>query len=289
MQTAFDFDAMYSQIITEKDKEINKLKEDLKNLGAQVDEMNKFIGEQRRHKIAEDTLINSLTKVMEDIIKIYPTWHPKQSSEFCGYRGNVASEIGFELIENIVNYVSNHRNRQLIYLRNQISAIITEKNYVSVQCPVIIEPRCSIYKIASFTSVAKTTMGNNLLHTLKKWVYQLVVNTIIMGKTHIECDGIKYGNTDTNYQSAEDFRDCSNRCLNICYVSILTYIDNVTSNHPAEIIQHKIIKPSNCKATSEVIKPSVSNSHQIVSHKNEITGKNVIVIQGSNGTLFNIN
>jgi hypothetical protein len=110
-----------------------------------------------------------------------------------------------------------------------------------------------------------------------------------MGKTYIECDGIKYGNTDTNYQMAEDFRNCSNRCLNICYISILTYIDNLTCKHQAEIIQQKIIKPSNCKPTSEVVKPSVYNSHQLVSHTNEITGKNVIVIQGSNSTTFNIN
>lgn len=277
------------QIITEKDQEINKLKRE-------VDEMKEFIGEQRRHKIAEDTLINSLAKVMEDIIKIYPTWHPKQSSEFCVYRGNIASEIGFELIENIVNYVSKHRNRQLIYLRNQISAIITEKNYVSVTCPVMMTPRCAIDKIASFSSVARTTMGNNLLHTLKKWVHQLVSNTIIMGKCPIECDGIKYGNTDTQYQMAEDFRNCSNMCLNKCYVSILTYIDNLTCNHPAEIV---------CKPTNEGIKPSVSNkmiqpinckpptvdNHQLIpQHTNEITqSKNVIIIQGSNGTMFNIN
>ena len=287
MQTAFD--AAYQQIITEKDKEINKLKEDLKNLGSEVNEMKEFIGEQMRDKIAEDTLINSLAKIMEDIIKIYPIWHPKQSSEFCGYRGNVASEIGFELIENIVNYVSKHRNRQLIYLRKQISSIITEKNYFAGQSPVMIEPRNIGYKIASFTSVAKTTMGNNLLHTLKKWVYQLVVNTIIMGKTHIECDGITYGNTDTLYQQAEDFRDYSSFCLNKCYVSILTYIDNSTGIYPAEIIQQKIIQPINCKPTSEVGKPSVYNSHQLVTHTNEITGKNVIVIQGSNSTTFNIN
>jgi hypothetical protein len=284
-----NFDATYQQIITEKDQEINKLKHDLKNLSSEVDEMKEFIGEQRRHKIAEDTLINSLAKVMEDIIKIYPTWHPKQSSEFCGYRANIASEIGFELIENIVNYVSKHRNRQLIYLRNQISAIITEKNYVSVTCPVMMTPRCTIDKIASFTSVSKTTIGKNLLHTLKKWVYQLVSNTIIIGKCPIECDGIKYGNTDTQYQGAEDFRDCSNMCLNKCYVSILTYIDNLTGNHPAEIIQQKMIKPITCKPTSEVVKSSVSNSHQLSTHTNEITGKNVIVIQGSNSTTFNIN
>jgi hypothetical protein len=289
MQTAFEFDAMYSQIIKEKDQEINKLKHDLKNLSSEVDEMKEFIGEQRRHKIAEDTLINSLAKVMEDIIKIYPTWHPKQSSEFCGYRANIASEIGFELIENIVNYVSKHRNRQLIYLRNQISAIITEKNYCAGQLPVMIDPKNVGYKISSFKSVAKTTMGNNQLHTLKKWVHQLVSNTIIMGKCPIECDGIKYGNTDTQYQQAEDFRNCSNMCLNKCYVSILTYIDNLTGNHPAEIIQQKMIQPSNYKPTSEVVKSSVSNSHQLTTHTNEITGKNVIVIQGSNSTTFNIN
>ena len=285
MQTAFEFDAMYSQIITEKDQEINKLKHDLKKLTSEVDEMKEFFGEQRRHKIAEDTLINSLAKVMEDIIKIYPTWHPKQSSEFCGYRGNIASEIGFELIENIVNYVSKHRNRQLIYLRNQISAIITEKNYCAGGSPVMIDPRNVGYKISSFRSVAKTTMGNNLLHTLKKWVYQLVVNTIIMGKTHIECDGITYGNTDTLYQQAEDFRDYSSWCLNKCYVSILTYIDNLSCNPQAEIvckpIKPSVSQPINCK----------SDNHQLIpQHANEITqSKNVIIIQGSNGTMFNIN
>lgn len=270
------------QIITEKDEEINKLKRE-------VDEMREFIGEQRRHKIAEDTLINSLAKVMEDIIKIYPIWHPKQSSEFCGYRGNIASEIGFELIENIVNYVSKHRNRQLTYLRKQIAAIITEKNYAAGGSPVMMTPRCAFDKIASFTSVAKTTMGNNLLHTLKKWVYQLVVNTIIMGKTHIECDGITYGNTDTLYQQAEDFRDYSSFCLNKCYVSILTYIDNLSGNPQAEIVckpikpsvSNKMIQPINCK----------SDNYQIIpQHANEITqSKNVIIIQGSNGTMFNIN
>lgn len=284
------------QIITEKDQEITKLKQDLQNLSSEVDKMREFIGEQRRHKIAEDTLINSLAKVMEDIIKIYPMWHPKQSSEFCGYRGNIASEIGFEIIENIVNYVSKHRNRQLIYLRKQIAAIITEKNYFAGESPVMMTPMCAIDKIASFAPVARTTMNNNLLHTLKKWVYELVSNTIIMGKCAIECDGIKYGNADTQYQMAEDFRDCSNMCLNKCYVSILTYIDNLSCNHPAEIV---------CKPTNEGIKPCVSNKmiqpinckpltsevHQLIpQHANEITqSKNVIIIQGSNGAMFNIN
>jgi hypothetical protein len=286
MQAAFD--SMHSQIITEKDKEIDKLKQDLKNIGGEVDEMKKFIGEQMRHKIAKDTLVDSLTQVMENIIKIYPTWLPKQSSKFCEYRVNVASEIGFELIENIVNYVSNHRNRQLIYLRKQISAIITEKNY-STTCPVTIQPRCAIDKIASFAPMWQSTMNNNLLHTLKNWVLQLVNNTIIMGKCAINCDGITYGNTDTNYQMAEDFRDCLSMRLNQCYISILTYIDNLTDNHSSEIIQQKMIHASNCKPTSEVVKPSVYNSHQLVTHANEITGKNVIVIQGSNSTTFNIN
>ncbi len=123
-----------------------------------------------------------------------------------------------------------------------------------------------------------------------------------MGKCPIELDGIKYGNTDTQYQMAEDFRDCSNMCLNKCYVSILTYIDNLTCHPQAEIIckptnevikpsvSNKIVQPSNCKQTSEVVthtnqqkmKPSVSNA-------NEITGKNVIIIQGANSTTFTIN
>lgn len=281
---------------TEKDQEINKLKQCLQNLNREVDEMKEFIGQQRRHKIAEDTLINSLAKVVEDIIKIYPTWHPKQSSEFCGYRGNVASEIGFELIENIVNYVSKHRNRQLIYLRKQIAAVISEKNYFTEGSPVMMTPRCAIDKIASFGPVARTTMNNKLLHTLKKWIYQLVINTIIIGKCPIECDGIKYGNVDTQYQMADDFRDCSNMCLNKCYVSILTYIDNLACNHPAEIVckpinedikpsvSNKMIQPINCK-------PPTSENHQLMpQHANEITqSKNVIIIQGSNGTMFNIN
>jgi hypothetical protein len=272
----------YQQIITEKEEEINKLKRDLQNLSNEVDEMKEFIGQQRREKIAEDTLINSLAKVMEDIIKIYPTWHPKQSSESCEYRCNIASEIGFELIENIVNYVSKHRNKQLIYLRKQITSIITEKNYASGICPVTMTPRCAIDKVASFNSIARTTMSNNMLHTLKRWVYQLVSNTIIMGKCPIELDGIKYGNTDVQYQMAEDFRDCSNMCLNMCYVSILTYIDSLTCNPLAEII-----RPSNCKQTSGAV--THTNQPKMKPSANEITGKNVIIIQGSNSTTLNIN
>ena len=83
----------------------------------------------------------------------------------------------------------------------------------------------------------------------------------------------------------EDFRDYSSWCLNKCYVSILTYIDNLSYNPQAEIvckpIKPSVSQPINCK----------SDNHQLIpQHANEITqSKNVIIIQGSNGTMFNIN
>ena len=109
--TPFDNEFMFEvadNLLLQKDQIISQLQEELAGL-------KEFILEQRKQQATKDKLIHSLTNVVKDIVRLYPTFHVIPDPEGNDKRRKMfALEKGIENIANIVNYVDKFKNNSMV-------------------------------------------------------------------------------------------------------------------------------------------------------------------------------
>ena len=95
-------------LLLQKDELISQLQEELGGL-------KEFMLEQRKQHAAKDKLTQSLTRVINDIISLYPTFHVIPDPEGNNKRRKIfALEKGIENACNIVDYIDRFKNNAMI-------------------------------------------------------------------------------------------------------------------------------------------------------------------------------
>lgn len=312
MQEEFDFDSLYQEIILEKDKEINKLKQDMINLKNDINDFKNFVTKQTNTINSKKTLISELTQVMNDILKLYPSAIDNQPANVLEYRINVATQVGLEDIEDIINYIVSrfdyYDNKWLLNMRETINNIL-HKTKNTENFDIVGGTYTFIYfrdRVGKNTGLTKqyyirdhfgqsdcfgdihpynNAHGSDLKFNEYKIRFLIeTINNFIDKLNRMKKMAINFGYThDKKIYGEEKYvlpSDNDRKLINgwtiQCYTSVIKYIDNVL-DIKEEICPIDIKTDNN---ENNILKKDLMT--------NEITGNNVIIIQGSNSTTLNI-
>lgn len=225
------------QIISEKDKVIALLQEELL-------ELKEFMSEQRRQKIVRDTFISTLSKVVEDLVDLFPSIKNKTILiPGMEYRAIIARVRGHETVLTIVDYIDRFKSslKILRLLQTELLQVTIEnasyekydpmRGIMHESARVMCKSRCSILGIVS------TGIAANPFSMLKNLIENTIIETIKLGKEasvnhvwyeHGEAkDGMTYYSNEEHAEIWEHKKAFSSRLLN----AIVTYVESLIQFH----------------------------------------------------------
>jgi hypothetical protein len=105
-----------SQIMEEKDRIISQLRDEVK-------ELHEYISEQRQQTVHRNVTLHELTRVVEDIVALYPTFVDNDTN--CE---NMALARGYEYASDIITYIDKFKNsvRMLQCIKTELQSITIE-------------------------------------------------------------------------------------------------------------------------------------------------------------------
>jgi hypothetical protein len=211
-------------ILFEKDKKISQLQKEL-------NELKEFILEQRQEKINRDTLICSLTNVVEDIVALF--------SPDDKHKGTMATVRGCETVNNIVKFIDNFKNSKKILrlLETELRSVTYEKAFYKMRqgqqggSPQIMCTTKS--SIIGFDCLVINNISDNPFRVLKSCMEAIILETIKFCKNKIPNevwyaddnanDYIHYKSNDEHFQIWEHKKIFSKRLVD----ATLVYIRNL--------------------------------------------------------------
>jgi len=227
-EESFYFDVA-PQIIEEKDRIISQLRVELQ-------EFREYISEQRQHTIHRNRILHELTRVVEDIVALYPRFVDNDIN--CE---NMALAKGYEHANNIVTYVDKFKNsvRILQCIKRDLQSITIEnasykKSDGGTTMLICCETLSSIIGFKSMDNRVHhphfylgNAMNNIIIETLKfgHWKRDgtrgdFVFYQIRDGSKH---DGIHYKSNEEHAQIWEWKKTFAKRIIN----EILIYIEHL--------------------------------------------------------------
>jgi hypothetical protein len=222
------------QIILEKDRTIALLQEELV-------ELKEFMSEQRRQKIARDTFMRTLASVVEEIVKLFPSFKnkPIDAQE---YRAIYATVKGNEWVQTIVDYVDKFKGSlqilrllQTELVQVKIENITYKSNGSPGSTPQIMCKTKS--SIIGFEHTVINGLSDNPFSMLKHRMEYTLIELIKFGKgvhpnavwyAHKEAeDAINYSSNEEHAEIWEYKKAFSRRLVNATAV----YVESLIQDH----------------------------------------------------------
>ncbi len=231
IQEQFIFEVA-EDLLLQKDQIITQLQEELI-------ELKEYILEQRIQRVNRDKLIDSLTSVVNDIIRLYPTFHEIPDLEGNNKRRKILALVkGVENVHNIVDYIDKFKNNAIILqaLHEILFGITFEnptyqENGQKILC--IAQSHSSILGFRFFNHGVLTDSANGHDYEfgyLKCQMDEIILRTIGVGfygrqaSANVTCsDNIKYKSKQEHFKIWEHKKRFSKRMVDAIseYVQIL--------------------------------------------------------------------